>query len=371
MTPAIAPEAPPAAPHTGRWHSAAHIAALVLSTAAAVQGAFASSDTTTQTLMAGAVVAVLLHTVMHQRRRAENRLQSERLAQALVELGAPRPAPQAPLHLTALTHSAAEARHAVTDAFEQVHTDASALRGDVAKLNQSAHEVAQSAQHNEAQLIGAAQSVMDLSMAIQESSSAVTSVRERADATLQTTRQGESMVDQASLTMNSITESSAQVRGLITTIEGIAFQTSILSLNAAVEAARAGESGKGFAVVAGEVRTLANRTTRAATDVKRVLSQSLDELEVGTVLMKEAGDMMRDTVKAVNALADDLTRLDLAAGTQREQVDTINHSLIELNDVLTRHAQSAQTACEFAERFDGCTQSLLSRARQHLQRCTA
>ena len=93
--------------------------------------------------------------------------------------------------------------------------------------------------------------------------------------------------------MEEINESSRKIADIIGVIDGIAFQTNILALNAAVEAARAGEQGRGFAVVAGEVRSLAQRSTQAAREIKSLIGDSLDKVAAGSQQVRLAGDSTR------------------------------------------------------------------------------
>ncbi|CDW84203.1 methyl-accepting chemotaxis sensory transducer [Stylonychia lemnae] len=112
--------------------------------------------------------------------------------------------------------------------------------------------------------------------------------------------------------MSSIKESSKKIVDIIGVIDGIAFQTNILALNAAVEAARAGEQGRGFAVVATEVRNLAQRSANAAKEIKELISNSVDKVEVGSRLVDDAGKTMDEIVISIKNVADIMAEITSA-----------------------------------------------------------
>jgi methyl-accepting chemotaxis protein len=138
-------------------------------------------------------------------------------------------------------------------------------------------------------------------------------------------------------TMDGIRTASTRIAEIIGTIDGIAFQTNILALNAAVEAARAGDHGRGFAVVAGEVRMLANRSTDAAREIKRLIGSSVGEVEEGTAVVRRAGatiDAIVGSSRRVNELLD-----DVAAGTraQRTGIEQIGQAIQALDQTTQHH----------------------------------
>jgi methyl-accepting chemotaxis protein len=100
--------------------------------------------------------------------------------------------------------------------------------------------------------------------------------------------QGGQVMEQVTVTMASINESSKKIVDIISVIDGIAFQTNILALNAAVEAARAGEQGRGFAVVATEVRNLAQRSAAAAKEIKTLIDDSVEKVGTGSEQVHKA-----------------------------------------------------------------------------------
>ena len=111
--------------------------------------------------------------------------------------------------------------------------------------------------------------------------------------------QGGAVISNFGGTMTEISASAEKIVDIIGLIDGIAFQTNILALNASVEAARAGEQGRGFAVVAGEVRSLAGRSAAAAKDIKQLIGDSIAKVQAGTRQVGQATATMDEIVKSV------------------------------------------------------------------------
>ncbi len=151
-------------------------------------------------------------------------------------------------------------------------------------------------------------------------------------------QRGGRIVGQVVTTMQQINESSARIGDIIGTIDGIAFQTNILALNAAVEAARAGEQGRGFAVVASEVRALAQRSGEAAREIKSLISTSLEQVERGTLVVREAGATIDEIVGSAGRVRQLLA--DVSNGA-REQTLGISQSAQAVHDLDTVTQQNA------------------------------
>ncbi|TYQ21775.1 UNVERIFIED_ORG: methyl-accepting chemotaxis protein [Zoogloea ramigera] len=164
---------------------------------------------------------------------------------------------------------------------------------------------------------------------------------------------GGAVVAEVVTTMESISTSSKRVVDIIGVIDGIAFQTNILALNAAVEAARAGEQGRGFAVVATEVRNLAQRSASAAKDIKELISDSVEKISTGAMLVDQAGNTMTEIVNSVRSVSDIMEQIATASLEQEAGIDQINQAIGEMDGVTQQNAALVEQAAAAAESLQG------------------
>jgi methyl-accepting chemotaxis protein len=143
------------------------------------------------------------------------------------------------------------------------------------------------------------------------------------------TRGGEA-VSRVVETMNDIQHSSRKITEIIGVIDGIAFQTNILALNAAVEAARAGDQGRGFAVVASEVRNLAQRSAAAAKEIKTLITDSVAQVQVGSSLVRDAGQTIDEIVSQVRGVSSLIQEVTHSTKEQTQGIGQINEAIGQL-----------------------------------------
>jgi methyl-accepting chemotaxis protein len=164
-------------------------------------------------------------------------------------------------------------------------------------------------------------------------------------------RRGNEAVTSAAKTMNIAVEQSGRIDGIVGMIEGIAFQTNILVLNAAVKSARAGESGRGFAVVAAEVRNLAQRSTSAAKDIKALLEASVGNVQAGAEQVNLAGETIAELTEAIS-------NVETITGAIAESAHEQSRAISEVNNAISVMDQSTQQNAALVEEMAAASESL-------------
>ena len=161
--------------------------------------------------------------------------------------------------------------------------------------------------------------------------------------------EGGKVVERVVETMGSINDSSRKIVDIIAVIDGIAFQTNILALNAAVEAARAGEQGRGFAVVASEVRNLAQRSAAAAKEIKALIDDSVDKVELGSKLVEQAGNTMTKVVESVGKVTGIMAEISNASREQSDGIEQVSGAIGEMDAMTQQNSALVEQAAAAAQ----------------------
>ena len=193
-----------------------------------------------------------------------------------------------------------------------------------------------------------ASSMEQLTSAVRQNADNARQANALAGAASDVAGKGGAVVGRVVQTMESINASSRKIVDIISVIDGIAFQTNILALNAAVEAARAGEEGRGFAVVASEVRNLAQRSSQAAKEIKTLIGDSVEQVEIGSRLVHDAGKTMDEVVTSVRQVADIMQEITAASAEQSAGIEQVNQAVLQMDQVTQQNAALVEEAAAAA-----------------------
>lgn len=184
----------------------------------------------------------------------------------------------------------------------------------------------------------------------------VESSRSKAESSAKATAQAAEMIGQNQEkmklmmdAMHKIHETSQQVVGIIQTIEEIASQTNLLSLNASIEAARAGEAGKGFAVVADEIGKLALESSKAASTTKELIEVSMEEIGKGTAIAAGAMDSLQESVSAVNQVNEMIQETAENAAVQAASMEQLRAGIQEISHGIQDNSAASQETSATSE----------------------
>ena len=250
----------------------------------------------------------------------------------------------------------------ISELLAQISNAGTSLGDNTSILTSSARNLSQSSNKQAASLEETAAAVEEITQTIRESNENVSKMSHLSDDVTQSARQGEHLANQTTESMDEINNKVTAINEAISIIDQIAFQTNILSLNAAVEAATAGEAGKGFAVVAQEVRNLASRSADAASEIKALVESANDTANSGK---KIADEMIVGYVQLNGKIIEQKDMIDKVLVATREQstaMTQINNTINELDKVTQQNAHSSSQIDDLASEVEVLSNNLIDSA---------
>lgn len=231
-------------------------------------------------------------------------------------------------------------------AAEQVASGAKQVSDSSMELSQGATEQASSIEELTA-------SLEEVLTQTKQNAENANKASEIADAAKNDARQGDTEMQDLLMAMEEINISSANISRIIRVIDEIAFQTNILSLNAAIEAARAGQYGKGFAVVAEEVRNLAARSADAAKETAELIELSKQKATEGKRIAGQTAEALEKIIGGITEVANIMAGIAVASNEQASAISQINDGVVLVSDVTQSNSATSEETAAASEELSG------------------
>ena len=239
-------------------------------------------------------------------------------------------------------------RDKLTDIVGEVQQGAQTVTTAAQQIARGNDDLSSRTQEQASSLEETAASMEEMTSTVKQSAdNANHASRLAADMRVQAQRGGD-VAARASTAMLAIKQASGQIADIVSLIDEIAFQTNLLALNAAVEAAHAGEQGHGFAVVAAEVRNLAQRSARAAKEIKTLIGDSVEKVQAGSQLVDESGRALAGIIGSVQKVADIVNEIAAASQEQSGGIEQVNHAVTQMDEVTQQNAALVEEAAAAA-----------------------
>ena len=231
----------------------------------------------------------------------------------------------------------------------QVNESITQVASGVSQINISSQALSQGATEQASSLEEITSSMSELGA--QTAENAINSKESSviANTTSELANSGYSYMKNLSKSMNNISSNSQETKMVIKTIDDIAFQTNLLALNAAVEAARAGAHGKGFAVVAEEVRNLAARSAKAASETAELIEHSNSEIEQGVKISEQTMASLESISENITKTSTTANEIAVASDEQASGIDQINVGLKQIESVTMQNTANAEETASASE----------------------
>src|SRR5690242_6232931 len=205
-------------------------------------------------------------------------------------------------------------------------------------------DLSQRTQEQASSLEETASSMEEMTSTVKQNAENASHANQLARGAREQAERGGEVASQAVVAMKEINASSRKISDIVSLIDEIAFQTNLLSLNAAVEAARAGEQGRGFAVVATEVRNLAQRSAGAAKEIKALINDSAEKVRNGSDLVDQSGKALSEIVDSVKKVTDIVAEIAAASHEQSAGIDLVNNAVMQMDEMTQQNAALVEEA---------------------------
>ena len=239
------------------------------------------------------------------------------------------------LSIDKLNNRLNETLYNISEASEQVSTGA-------LQLAQNAQTLAEGASDQSGEIERLTATIEDITNMAMESAQTQENAAQNVSQVVKEAVKGKNEIARLLDAMEKISVTSKEIENITLSIEDIASQTNLLSLNASIEAARAGESGKGFAVVADQIGKLAADSAQSAVNTRELIAKSLEEIENGNIITQSTATVLEEVLNSMNEVQEIVKSASTASQSQAEMLKDISQNIEAISSVVETNSASAE-----------------------------